>query len=276
MSPGCACTLVAALPFVAPPSASRRCTPEWCDALAAELERSTWAGRPQAVQQVLATEDVLALAADCTSLVAREPTMLEVDIDTSEGVRVSGEDAAALAPGLPTMASIACAIQCIDARSQPLRPSLSPVVGDTHGQFHDVLRLLSVAGRPSSSHLMVFNGDFIDRGAWGFEVLVLLAAWKVALPHRALLLRGNHESVYCASTYGFCGEVEAKYGPRNAKRLFAGEGIVTGFVLLRSLQMGKLTGVVLVRRVRVGTQSAAAVLIVMERRGGVTGAVVCV
>lgn len=34
-------------------------------------------------------------------------------------------------------------------------------------------------------------GDFVDRGAWGLEVLVLLLAWKLALPHRVFLLRGE-------------------------------------------------------------------------------------
>lgn len=97
------------------------------------------------------------------------------------------------------------------------------VIGDTHGQYHDVLRLIEVAGEPGEDHMMIFNGDFIDRGAWGLELMTVLMAWKIALPHRVLLVRGNHESVYCAMTYGFFGEMEAKLGPKIARKLFAGE-----------------------------------------------------
>ena len=53
------------------------------------------------------------------------------------------------------------------------------VVGDTHGQFHDLLRLFEHAGEPSEANMFIFNGDFVDRGAWGVEVLTTLAAWKV-------------------------------------------------------------------------------------------------
>ncbi len=52
----------------------------------------------------------------------------------------------------------------------------------------------------------------MDRGAWGLEVLVFLAAVKVALPDRMILLRGNHESSTCTQLYGFRTEVFRKYG----------------------------------------------------------------
>lgn len=85
------------------------------------------------------------------------------------------------------------------------------VVGDVHGQLHDVLFLLRDAGFPSKNCFFVFNGDYVDRGAWGLETFLLLLAWKVFLPHRVYLLRGNHESKYCTSVYGFEKEVMAKY-----------------------------------------------------------------
>ncbi|ERN11532.1 hypothetical protein AMTRI_Chr03g44010 [Amborella trichopoda] len=86
------------------------------------------------------------------------------------------------------------------------------VVGDVHGQLHDVLYLLRDAGPPSNERYFVFNGDYVDRGAWGLETFLLLLAWKVFLPHRVILLRGNHESKYCTSVYGFEQEVMTKYG----------------------------------------------------------------
>jgi serine/threonine-protein phosphatase 5 len=65
------------------------------------------------------------------------------------------------------------------------------VVGDTHGQYHDVLKLLHLAGDPSATNWYVFNGDFVDRGAWGVEVLAVLMAWKLAHPKHVFLLRGG-------------------------------------------------------------------------------------
>jgi serine/threonine-protein phosphatase 5 len=56
------------------------------------------------------------------------------------------------------------------------------VVGDVHGQLHDVMFLLRDAGFPSEERIFVFNGDYVDRGAWGLETLLLLLAWKVNFP----------------------------------------------------------------------------------------------
>ncbi|TVT99147.1 hypothetical protein EJB05_55496 [Eragrostis curvula] len=92
------------------------------------------------------------------------------------------------------------------------RPGQSVVVvGDVHGQLHDVIFLLQDAGFPSEERLFVFNGDYVDRGAWGVETFLLLLAWKVLLPNCVFLLRGNHESKYCTSVYGFEKEVMTKF-----------------------------------------------------------------
>jgi serine/threonine-protein phosphatase 5 len=53
------------------------------------------------------------------------------------------------------------------------------VVGDVHGQLHDVIFLLEDAGFPGEDRFFVFNGDYVDRGAWGLETFVLLLSWKV-------------------------------------------------------------------------------------------------
>eukprot|EP00808_Paulinella_micropora_P023590 g11404.t1 len=81
------------------------------------------------------------------------------------------------------------------------------VVGDTHGQLFDVLNLFELNGWPSSSNPYIFNGDFVDRGAWGLEVLVLLLYLQNAFPSHVVLLRGNHESRDMTHFFGFQGEV---------------------------------------------------------------------
>ncbi|KAI8536732.1 hypothetical protein RHMOL_Rhmol10G0279900 [Rhododendron molle] len=88
------------------------------------------------------------------------------------------------------------------------------VVGDLHGQLHDVIFLLRDAGFTADNRVFVFNGDYVDRGAWGLETFLLLLAWKVSMPHKVYLLRGNHESKYCTSVYGFEKEVLTKYGDK--------------------------------------------------------------
>ncbi|KAI5319952.1 hypothetical protein L3X38_039660 [Prunus dulcis] len=88
------------------------------------------------------------------------------------------------------------------------------VVGDLHGQLHDLVFLLHDAGFPSENRFFVFNGDYVDRGAWGLESFLILLAWKVFFPRNVYLLRGNHESKYCTSVYGFEKEVLTKYSDR--------------------------------------------------------------
>lgn len=86
------------------------------------------------------------------------------------------------------------------------------VVGDVHGQFFDLLTIWEELGLPSTSNPFLFNGDFVDRGSYSLETLLLLVAWKVALPRHVRLARGNHEAHEMNVPYGFAGEVLTKYG----------------------------------------------------------------
>ena len=69
---------------------------------------------------------------------------------------------------------------CVRIDPSPL-DSTVVVVGDVHGQLHDVIFLLRDSGFPSQNRFYVFNGDYVDRGAWGLETFLLLLAWKVFL-----------------------------------------------------------------------------------------------
>lgn len=48
-------------------------------------------------------------------------------------------------------------------------------------------------GLPSAENPYVFNGDFVDRGKKGLEVLLLLLAVLLVFPDGVFLNRGNHE-----------------------------------------------------------------------------------
>lgn len=85
------------------------------------------------------------------------------------------------------------------------------VCGDTHGQFYDTLHILEVCGEPSPQNWYLFNGDFVDRGSYSVENVMMLFAYKLLLPNCFFLSRGNHESVVMNRVYGFEGEVTTKY-----------------------------------------------------------------
>jgi hypothetical protein len=67
------------------------------------------------------------------------------------------------------------------------------VCGDTHGQFYDLLHIFDIAGYPSPTNPFLFNGDFVDRGSWSFEVVMTLFMFKLLHPENMHLTRGNHE-----------------------------------------------------------------------------------
>jgi protein phosphatase len=66
------------------------------------------------------------------------------------------------------------------------------VVGDLHGSLFDLMRFLHDFGLPPRQSYL-FLGDYIDRGAFSTETVVLLLLLKVAFPHKIWLIRGNHE-----------------------------------------------------------------------------------
>ncbi|MGB9826981.1 MAG: metallophosphoesterase family protein [Thermosphaera sp.] len=69
------------------------------------------------------------------------------------------------------------------------------IIGDLHGDIHSLLTILGerfeLLGR--GSDVMVFLGDYVDRGDYQIETLALLLYLKAAFNDQIILLRGNHE-----------------------------------------------------------------------------------
>ena len=104
------------------------------------------------------------------------------------------------------------AIEIIEKEANLVHVS-SPVavVGDTHGQFYDLLEIFAINGFvPDTNYL--FLGDYVDRGHHSVETITLLLLMKICYPQRVILLRGNHESRSVTYVYGFYQECVKKFG----------------------------------------------------------------
>lgn len=86
------------------------------------------------------------------------------------------------------------------------------VVGDVHGQLFDLVKIIELNGLPGPDNPYIFNGDFVDRGSFSVETLLVLLAWKTCYPKYVRLARGNHEEHDMNVPYGFAGEALMKYG----------------------------------------------------------------
>jgi serine/threonine-protein phosphatase 2B catalytic subunit len=80
------------------------------------------------------------------------------------------------------------------------------VVGDIHGQYYDLVHMLNKAGDPTKVNYL-FLGDYVDRGIFGLECMMLLIAIKINYPKKFILLRGNHESRNMTESFTFREEV---------------------------------------------------------------------
>ncbi|KAI9315471.1 Metallo-dependent phosphatase-like protein [Dichotomocladium elegans] len=96
--------------------------------------------------------------------------------------------------------------------SQPTMVELNPpvkILGDIHGQYHDLIRLFNMGGYPPKSNYL-FLGDYVDRGKQSLETILLLFCYKIKHPENFFLLRGNHECANVTRVYGFYDECKRR------------------------------------------------------------------
>lgn len=89
------------------------------------------------------------------------------------------------------------------------------VVGDLFGQFGHLLRLFDKFGFPPEKRYL-FLGNYASNNTTNtnIEVLALLFAYKLCYPKSIYLLRGRHECVNLARTYGLYDECVKRFSRR--------------------------------------------------------------
>ena len=88
------------------------------------------------------------------------------------------------------------------------------IVGDIHGSFHDLLRIINYIQNKNKK--VLFLGDYVDRGCFSLECVTILFALKVVHPDNYFLIRGNHEFDSLCSQYGFKDEILNYHNPKKA------------------------------------------------------------
>lgn len=90
--------------------------------------------------------------------------------------------------------------------------------GDIHGSAHSICRGIEEYMEPNTwkikdpKRLFMFLGDYVDRGAYGVEMLYILFRLKITNPNQVFLCRGDHEMpIMQLSQEGFVKEIKKKY-----------------------------------------------------------------
>lgn len=89
------------------------------------------------------------------------------------------------------------------------------VVGDLHGNLFDLQGIFREFKPPSETNPYIFLGDFVDRGDYSIEVVLIIYLYKILYPKDVLILRGNHETRIINKQYGLMEQIILRYGNRS-------------------------------------------------------------
>mmetsp|Transcript_29828 Transcript_29828/g.5389 ORF Transcript_29828/g.5389 Transcript_29828/m.5389 type:complete len:191 (+) Transcript_29828:270-842(+) len=73
-----------------------------------------------------------------------------------------------------------------------------------------MIKMLSIGGEPKDTRYL-FLGDYVDRGSFSIEVILLLFSIKLNYPDHIHIIRGNHECRQMTTFFNFRNECMYKY-----------------------------------------------------------------
>ncbi|HEX5905133.1 MAG TPA: metallophosphoesterase family protein [Candidatus Nitrosocosmicus sp.] len=107
------------------------------------------------------------------------------------------------------------------------------VVGDIHGDIVSLQKILNEFYWEdflnTEENILIFLGDYVDRGQYSIEVLLCLCKLKNLFPNNVFLLRGNHEAYhhFPFSSFSLLDELRTKFGNKGVE--FYSENIIAFF-----------------------------------------------
>jgi len=142
-------------------------------------------GEPSALSRVpLTAEAIAAIPVEVDSATLHLPERITQPVVTdllryfNHGGRLHHKDVLAI---LGASKDIMATAPSVTRIPKPTGKEVITVVGDLHGSFNDLSEILKTVGIPRAGNTIVFNGDLVDRGPSGLEVLLSILALKVSL-----------------------------------------------------------------------------------------------
>jgi hypothetical protein len=98
------------------------------------------------------------------------------------------------------------------------------IFGDFHGSLSTFIRhllrlrsynIIDDNGILDPKYNLIYLGDIIDRGKFGYEIIIILYILKILNPQSIFLNRGNHEEMKINKRYGFKDELKIQFGVDN-------------------------------------------------------------
>ncbi|KOB70387.1 Serine/threonine-protein phosphatase [Operophtera brumata] len=222
-------------------------------AAAGVMSKGAWSWAAPAEEAALGAL-ILRLAEPVRVLCAAEPRLLRLPSPViAPQRRATGNNAAAAAAGVMSKGAWSWAAPAEEAAlgalilrlAEPVRvlcaaePRLlrlpSPVIavdrslkrdlppGDLHGNLPALLAIeeaLWPSGTALSPSRILFLGDYVDRGAYGTELMAYLLAAKLQKPNAVFMVRGNHEVRDIQKMFTFYNECIGKFGETEGVKIW--------------------------------------------------------
>jgi hypothetical protein len=114
---------------------------------------------------------------------------------------------------------------------KPLENEKFIIFGDFHGSFHTFIRHLLRLRKMNvlddqcniiNNFNLIFLGDIVDRGVYGYELTMLIYALILINPNRIIFNRGNHEEKEMNEQpqYGFKDQIIIQFGDKDGNEIF--------------------------------------------------------